>query len=193
MSTPSRPVGLQISVKNGNVGMRLLKRDRVVKNSAFGTRAGILEDDDDLRGLFCAALQKEGIAPQELQSNSDAISAAISGRIDFLLLDLGLGKVDGLDVLKDLRHVSQMPVIVISGRADVDSVCAALDAGADDFLRKPITLSEFRARMRCIVRDWKPPFHSLPSQSFSIAGIRFDLSIGEARGPNNEKIGRAHV
>ena len=166
--------------------MRLLKRDLAENRSASGIRAGILEDDDDLRSLFCRALRNDGITAQEFHSGADAISAGISGRIDFLLLDLGLGHVDGLEIVKDLRHVSQLPVIVISGRADVDSVCAALDAGADEFLRKPITIPEFRARMRSIVRDRKPPFYSLPSQSFSIAGIRFDLSLGEARGRNHE-------
>jgi DNA-binding response OmpR family regulator len=166
--------------------MRIPKRDLAENPSSSGIRAGILEDDDDLRPLFCRALRNDGITALEFHSGADAISAAISGRIDFLLLDLGLGNVDGLDIVKDLRLISKLPVIVISGRTDVASVCAALDAGADDFLRKPITISEFRARMRSIARDPKPPFSFLPSESFSIAGIRFDLSLGEARGRNHE-------
>lgn len=168
------------------IAMRLSKRDLAEHPSASGIRAGILEDDDDLRALFCRALQSEGITVEELQHGTDALSAAINRRIDFLVLDLGLGSYDGLAIIKDLRQVSQLPVIVVSGRADSDTVCAALDAGAHDFLRKPITIAEFQARMRSMVRDQGRLLHSLPSQSFSVAGIRFDLSIGEARGPNNE-------
>ena len=166
--------------------MRLLKRDSGEHPLASGIRAGILEDDDDLRALFCHALQSEGIAVEELQHGTDALSAAISSRIDFLILDLGLGNVDGLAIINDMRQVSQLPVIVVSGRADAETVCAALDAGAHDFLRKPITIPEFQARMRSMVRDQGKLLHSMPSPAFSVAGIRFDLSIGEARGPNNE-------
>lgn len=148
-------------------------------------RAGVMEDDIELRRLFCLALEKEKVVAQVYESAADAISAACEGRIDFLLLDIGLGTENGVEIIKDLRHVSQVPVVIISGQTDANIVCAALDAGGDDFLRKPVTIPEFRAHIRSVTRRLKPLFQSLPEDTFTVDGVAFDLSRGLARSPSN--------
>lgn len=144
-------------------------------------RAGIMEDDNDLRRLFCLALRAEHVDALEFGKASDAISAATSGQIDFLLLDLGLGPENGLQIIKDLRHVSQLPIVIISGSTAPEIVCTALDSGADNFLRKPVTIPELRARIRGMVRRLKPLPDTLPAESFMADGVTFDLARGVAR------------
>jgi DNA-binding response OmpR family regulator len=141
---------------------------------------GVMEDDADLRRLFCHALAAEHVAAKEFATAAEAIFAASSGKIDFLLLDLGLGTENGLQIIEDLRQVSSLPIVVISGKTDAEVVCAALDAGADNYLRKPVTIAELRARIRGIVRRFEPLLDSLPTETFMVDGVTFNLSRGMA-------------
>ncbi len=157
-------------------------KNRAVKSApAQVIRAGVMEDDNDLRRLFCLALRAEHVVALEFESAADAIFAATSGQIDFLLLDLGLGNENGLEVISDLRHVSQLPIMIISGKTDPTIVCTALDSGADNFLRKPVTIEELRARIRSIVRRLKPILGTLPAETFTVDGVKFDLARGIAQ------------
>jgi two-component system KDP operon response regulator KdpE len=88
-----------------------------------------------------------------------ALRAAASQPPDVVILDLGLPDLDGADVIRGLRGWSQVPIIVLSGRADASDKVDALDAGADDYVTKPFSMDELMARLRAALRrgEGTPP------------------------------------
>jgi len=99
------------------------------------------------------ALRQDGYTVDHVADGGNAATALRSATFDILLLDLGLPRRDGLEVLKELRsRRDTTPVIIITARDDVQSRVAGLDAGADDYLIKPFDLDELAARMRSVIR-----------------------------------------
>jgi two-component system, OmpR family, response regulator len=98
-------------------------------------------------------LEQEGFAVDHATTGNDAQTLAFVNDYDAIVLDLGLPDRNGLTVLHALRKDGRTtPVIVLTGANDSATTVRALDAGADDYLRKPIVIEEFRARMRALVR-----------------------------------------
>jgi DNA-binding response OmpR family regulator len=98
-------------------------------------------------------LEQEGFAVDHATTGNDAQTLAFVNEYDAIVLDLGLPDRHGLSVLQALRKEGRtVPVIVLTGANDSASTVRALDAGADDYLSKPIVIEEFRARMRALVR-----------------------------------------
>ena len=98
-------------------------------------------------------LEQEGFAVDHATTGNDAQTLAFVNDYDAIVLDLGLPDRNGLTVLQALRKDGKStPVIVLTGANDSATTVRALDAGADDYLRKPIVIEEFRARMRALVR-----------------------------------------
>lgn len=94
-----------------------------------------------------------------------ALLEAIRNPPDAVILDLGLPQIDGHQVIQALRGWSQVPIIIVSGRADPDEKVAVLDAGADDFITKPFAMDELLARLRAVLR--RPSMQQPPSGSGS--------------------------
>jgi len=112
----------------------------------------LIEDQPHIRRFVRAALEGEGWQVLEADTARKGLSEAGTRMPDLLILDLGLPDGDGLDLLRDLRSWSTVPVLVLSARsAEVDKV-AALDAGADDYLSKPFGVAELLARVRANLR-----------------------------------------
>lgn len=98
-------------------------------------------------------LEQEGFAVDHVSSGNDAQTLAFVNEYDAIILDLGLPDRNGLTVLQSLRKEGRStPVIVLTGSNDSATTVRALDAGADDYVTKPIVIDEFRARMRALVR-----------------------------------------
>ena len=114
--------------------------------------AVLIEDDEPIRRFVKAALQEEGFQVHEADSLRKGTVAAGTRKPDLVVLDLGLPDGDGLSLLRDLRLWSQVPVIVLSARADEADKILALDAGADDYLAKPFGMGELLARVRAHMR-----------------------------------------
>ena len=112
----------------------------------------LVEDDRELRRTLREALMVEGYAVHAAASLADARALLGHSGIDLVLLDLGLPDGDGEDLLAALRRERGTPVIVISARHAEDPKIRLLDAGADDYLVKPFSLSELLARMRVALR-----------------------------------------
>ena len=87
-----------------------------------------------------------------LKNGQHALQAATSGKVGVLLVDLGLPDESGMDVIRAVRKVSQIPIVVISATIDSRTVSEALDAGADDYVRKPFSIIELGARVRRVLR-----------------------------------------
>lgn len=113
-------------------------------------RVLIAEDDDFVGDALVAALTPTGHVVTRVVAGADVLLRHQSS--DLLLLDLGLVDGDGLDVLRKLRTVSDLPVVVITARSDERSVVRALHLGADDFVVKPIRLPELLARIEAVTR-----------------------------------------
>jgi two-component system KDP operon response regulator KdpE len=112
----------------------------------------IIEDEPQIRRFVRSALEAEGWQVHEADTAQKGLTEAGTRKPDLLVLDLGLPDGDGLDVIKDVRGWSGVPIIVLSARSDETDKIAALDAGADDYLTKPFGTGELLARVRANLR-----------------------------------------
>lgn len=113
----------------------------------------LVEDDRAVGQGIRVALGSEGYTLDWLQDGAAALHALRSERFDLLLLDLGLPRLDGLDLLRQIRAEQQsLPVIIVTARDGTPDRIAGLDAGADDYLVKPFDVDELKARVRALLR-----------------------------------------
>lgn len=113
----------------------------------------VVEDDTILAEGTCESLAKAGYAVDWADTGTKANLMMESSHYDMVLLDIGLPGMDGFEVLRRLRkHNSNIPVLIISARDDIDFRIYGLDLGADDFMLKPFVLAELHARTRALLR-----------------------------------------
>lgn len=112
-------------------------------------RVLVVEDDDAIAEAITDGLQRVGFEVDRAHTAATALTAAPS---DVVLLDLGLPDRDGLDVCRELRSRSSVPIIVISARGDEVDLVVGLELGADDYVVKPFGLHELIARVRAVTR-----------------------------------------
>ena len=122
-------------------------------SAVHASRVLVAEDDTDISEPLVRALSREGYDVTLVTDGRSALSSALSGHTDLLVLDLGLPGMDGLDVCRSLRgQGSTLPVLVLTARTDVPDLVVGLDAGADDYVGKPFRLAELLARVRALLR-----------------------------------------
>lgn len=114
--------------------------------------AVVIEDEPHIRRFVRTALEAEGWQVHEAATAQSGLTEAGTRKPDLLVLDLGLPDGDGLDLIRDVRTWSVVPIIVLSARAEEADKIAALDAGADDYLTKPFGVGELLARVRANLR-----------------------------------------
>jgi two-component system KDP operon response regulator KdpE len=112
----------------------------------------VVEDDPALLSILEASISFGGFTNQAARGGHEAIAMFKGGRFDGILMDLGLPDVDGGDLLKTFRGMSNVPIIVVSGRGSERDKIEALDMGADDFVAKPFLPGELLARIRAALR-----------------------------------------
>jgi two-component system KDP operon response regulator KdpE len=127
----------------------------------------LIEDEIQIRRFVRAALEAQGWQVHEADSAKQGLAEAGTRKPDLLIVDLGLPDGDGLDVIRDVRAWSNVPIIVLSARTKETEKIAALDAGADDYLAKPFGLGELMARVRANLR--RPRTVSTDAQNDAIA------------------------
>lgn len=116
-------------------------------------RALLIEDDPSAALLSRQVLEREGFAVDLAQTGEEGLTLALVNDYDAVILDLGLPDRNGLSVVQALRKEGRStPVIVLTGTVDSAMTVRALDAGADDYVTKPVVVDEFRARLRALVR-----------------------------------------
>ena len=112
----------------------------------------IIEDEAPIRRFLRAALPLHGFRFLEAATAADGLRLVTAQRPDAVILDLGLPDLDGVDVVRQVREWSDVPVVVLSARDHEADKIAALDAGADDYLTKPFGVGELMARLRVALR-----------------------------------------
>ncbi|HRC41337.1 response regulator transcription factor [Nostocoides sp.] len=116
------------------------------------TRVLLAEDDEAIAIPLARALRREGYEVDVRGDGAEALEVALQG-VDLVVLDLGLPGMDGLDVCRRLRAAgSSVPVLILTARTDEVDTVVGLDAGADDYVKKPFRLAELLARARALLR-----------------------------------------
>lgn len=112
----------------------------------------LIEDEKNICNFIMTALRTQDYKVVSANSASGGLSMAAASCPDLILLDLGLPDMDGIDVIRNIRGWSNVPIIVISARTQEGEKVEALDAGADDYITKPFGTSELMARIRTALR-----------------------------------------
>jgi two-component system KDP operon response regulator KdpE len=112
----------------------------------------VVEDDPGIRSAVIRALTDRGHAVASAGDGMTGLRHAVEDRPDLVVLDLGLPDLDGADLLRMLRAVSQVPVVVATARDDDAMIVRALNAGADDYVVKPYSADQLDARIRAVLR-----------------------------------------
>ncbi|HEY5134194.1 MAG TPA: response regulator transcription factor [Candidatus Nanopelagicales bacterium] len=135
------------------------------------SRVLVAEDDPDISEPLVRALRREGYDVTLVTTGPAALTGALGGQVDLLLLDLGLPGMDGLEVCRSLRgRGSSLPVLVLTARTDEADLVVGLDAGADDYVGKPFRVAELLARVRAQLRRSGGPEPDV----LSVGEITFD-------------------
>ena len=121
----------------------------------------VVEDDDDIAQALQRSLRMEGYEVRTAGDGEDGLEQAHTFAPDLVILDLGLPKVDGIDVARSLRERDDLPILILTARDALESRVEGLDAGADDYLVKPFERQELLARLRALLRR-RPPRGSAP-------------------------------
>jgi DNA-binding response OmpR family regulator len=134
----------------------------------------VVEDDERIRQALGLALADAGYAVIPAATGEDAIAQLRVERIDLVVLDVMLPGVDGITICRRLRARGDIPIIIITARSDTVDVIEGLEAGADDYMVKPVVASELAARIRALLR------RGLPNQSRSrIEAGEIEMSIDD--------------
>lgn len=140
----------------------------------IGALVLVVEDEPPMRKFIRASLVSHGYRVLEAERAVEAMALVTSHRPEIVLLDLGLPDGDGLDVTRQIREWSPVPIIVLSARGREDDKVTALDAGADDYLTKPFGVNELLARMRVALRH-APSEGGTSPQAFTFGDLTIDL------------------
>ena len=112
----------------------------------------VVDDEPGIASICRDYLEKAGFGVTVAGTGSDALAQARSGNPDLVVLDLGLPKMDGLDVTRALRQHSSVPIIMLTARVEESDKLVGLELGADDYLTKPFSLRELTARVHAVLR-----------------------------------------
>jgi two-component system response regulator RegX3 len=151
----------------------------------------LVEDDDRIRAALRLALREEGFEVVEAADVAEGLAAYQRDQPDVLLVDVMLGNSDGRDLIREVRTHSQVPIIITSARGDTTDVVAGLEAGADDYIVKPIVVKELAARIRAVRRREAPPRSDEPASdvvvlSPGVDGLTFSVGGGWLRRGEHE-------
>jgi DNA-binding response OmpR family regulator len=136
----------------------------------------LVDDEDSIQKLLAYPLEREGFRVLQARDGEEALERFASERVDLVVLDLMLPKLDGLEVCKRLRAESEVPIIMLTARDDELDKVLGLELGADDYITKPFSIREFRSRVRALLRR-AAARRQLPADGevISADGLQIDL------------------
>ena len=146
-------------------------------------RVLVADDEERITAFVEKGLRKEGFTTLACHDGSETVRLARDQDFDLLILDLGLPRADGFEVLAEIRgRGERLPVIILTARDELDSTVRGFDSGADDYLTKPFQFDELLARVRARLRDPGPA----EASELRAGGVVLDLLTRQARVGGNE-------
>src|ERR1700757_3381612 len=151
-------------------------------------RVFVVDDDPIMNHMVSAYLDQHNIATSSAYGRQDLVRLFAANEPNLVILDLRLGQEDGLDLLREIRSKSDVPVIIITGhrRDDIDRV-VGLELGADDYLTKPFNLRELLARVRAVLRRFEvgraAPARDPERGRFLFCGWQLDCKVRRLTDP----------
>ena len=146
----------------------------------------VVEDEQNISNFISTVLTANDFDVLVAQTGAEAVSMITSHCPDLIILDLGLPDMDGINILKEVRSWSSLPIIVVSARTHEHDKVMALDLGADDYIEKPFGTSELLARIRTAIRHTRTP---LDNNEIALLGkyagkvLTYDYLIKQIWGP----------
>ena len=125
----------------------------------------LVDDEDAIQKLLSFPLRRDGYTVIEARDGEEALARFAEEKVDLVVLDLALPKLDGLEVCKRLRAHSTVPIIMLTARDEEVDKVVGLEIGADDYITKPFSIREFRSRVRALLRRSSVAVASEPGRS----------------------------
>ncbi|MDX6638538.1 MAG: two-component system, OmpR family, response regulator MprA [Solirubrobacterales bacterium] len=147
----------------------------MLTNEGATGRVLVVEDDEAIADVLRRTLRQEGHEVRSAADGVEALAVAEEFVPDLVILDLGLPKLDGVEVLERLRAESDVPILILTARSELDDRVTGLDSGADDYLVKPFERKELLARLRALTRR-RPP---RGSASLAVGDLRLNPDTRE--------------
>ncbi len=144
---------------------------------SVGGRVLVVEDDEEIADVLRRSLRAEGYEVRAAADGIEALDLAAGYMPDLVVLDLGLPRLDGVEVCRRLRAEGDVPILILTARAETEDRVAGLDSGADDYLVKPFERKELLARIRALLRR-RPP---RGAASLQVADLTLNPDTREVR------------
>jgi DNA-binding response OmpR family regulator len=152
--------------------------------NSVGAKLLVVEDEDHVRERIIGILSDDGFQVKQALKRAEILDVVGSNTISAIVLDLGLPGDDGIAIVKVVRESSDIPILILTGRAGVHHRVAGLEAGADDYVVKPFSPEELVARVRALLRRARPVEARLENVvAIEIGNTRIDLIGREMVGP----------
>jgi DNA-binding response OmpR family regulator len=140
------------------------------------TRILLVDDEQSVQTLLSYPLRKDGYHVTSALDGREALERFTEARFDLVVLDLMLPKLDGVEVCRQLRRHSQVPIIMLTAKGSETDKVAGLEVGADDYITKPFSMREFRSRVKAALRRSRMAGEPLDEESIDHGELKIDFS-----------------
>jgi DNA-binding response OmpR family regulator len=135
----------------------------------------LVDDEQSIQTLLSYPLRKDGYHVTSALDGGEALQRFDEGRFDLVILDLMLPKLDGVEVCRQLRSRSQVPIIMLTAKANETDKVAGLELGADDYITKPFSMREFRSRVKAALRRSRMAGEALSAEPIECGELKIDF------------------
>ncbi len=140
----------------------------------------LIEDDESIRTVIATNFLSSGFTVTEASTATEGIGFLETTEFDLALIDLRLPDRTGIDVIRSVRPIVDIPLVILTAYSNTNDVIEALEAGADDFLSKPIDLQELQARLRALLRRYGDRAKATHSDNLVFGDLHLRMDLGEA-------------